>query len=203
MPRRFRGSKNISRPRSKRYPARTLTVFCEGRVTEREYIRDLARHVRASSVTVAPARGDPQRLVESARAFKEDPANGLRAEDLVWCVFDADDHARLAPALDLARAANLSVALSNPSFELWALLHFADQTAYIERRAVRRELKRFVPKYGKRLPLARLLPGQDDAVARAQALEARHVANGLPAYENPSSSAWELVETIGRLRTAP
>jgi hypothetical protein len=47
----------------------------------------------------------------------------------VWCVFDCDEHARLKPAIDQATALELSLAVSNPCFDLWFLLHFQDQRA--------------------------------------------------------------------------
>jgi hypothetical protein len=198
-----RGARRAERRRPFRAPAPTLLVFCEGKVTERQYINDLARHLRATSVSVSREHGDPKHLVEFAVAERRARRRGREARDSIWCVFDADDHERLTEALVQARDNNLPVALSNPCFELWVLLHFEDQTAFIERAPLRARVQEFIPGYDKLLPFDVLLPGEDDAMARAEALSQRHVGNGSPEHENPSSGVWRLVADIASVRTAP
>jgi hypothetical protein len=173
-------------------------VYCEGKVTERGYINDLARHVRATSVTVASEHGDPKYLVERAAAQKK-ATKSADPKDSIWCVFDADDHLRLAEALKQAKDNGIPVALSNPCFELWVLLHYDDHRAYIERAALRAKVKTHLPKYDKAVPFAELHPSCDQASARAVALHDMHEGNGSVRHENPSTSVWELVEAIVRL----
>jgi RloB-like protein len=205
-PQRLRGSTRIERRRPFRPAAKTLLVFCEGAVTERQYVYGLAKYLGAGSVSVSLERGDPKRLVEFAVAEKRaGRRRGSDAADLVWCLFDADDHTRLAEALVQARDNELSVALSNPSFELWLLLHFADQTAYIDRHDARREVENHVPRYSdrKEVPFELLIPGHSEAALRAELLEKRHRDNGSPTTENPSSGVWRFVAEVASLRTAP
>ena len=69
--------------------------------------------------------------------------------DQVWCVFDRDDHPHFDEAIKMARDNGLDLAVSNPSMELWLLLHFRDNPGMQHRREVRRMLKEHVPKYDK------------------------------------------------------
>jgi hypothetical protein len=50
--------------------------------------------------------------------------------DEVWCVFDVDEHPKLAEARDQANANGIQLAVSNPCFELWLLLHFQEHRAH-------------------------------------------------------------------------
>ncbi len=59
-----------------------------------------------------------------------------RAHDEVWCVFDCDDHPDLPQTMALLRDHGIGIASSNSCFDLWILLHAADQRAHIDRRAV-------------------------------------------------------------------
>lgn len=202
----LRGSARAARRGAYLAPAPTLLVYCEGEVTEHRYINELARHLRATSVAVAREHGDPKYLVECAVTEKRRRRSGREAGDQLWCVFDVDDHERLRPALIQARDNEIGVALSNPCFELWALLHFQEQTAYIDRDPVRRKLQDHIPTYSrdnKVLPFADLVPRQDEAVRKAKALREMHVRNGSPEDANPSTSVWALVDAMSALRTAP
>lgn len=53
---------------------------------------------------------------------------------MVWCVFDRDDNtnAMLSKARQTAIKEGYQIAFSNPSFEVWFLLHFNNQTTPVE-----------------------------------------------------------------------
>jgi hypothetical protein len=111
-------------------------------------------------------------------------------------VCDVDDHRRLAAAKDQARAQRIELAISNPSFELWALLHFQDQTAWIHRDTVRAKLKNHIPGYKKELPFEQLERSYQKACERAATLDKRHARNGVEG-ENPST---QVVRLCGLIR---
>jgi len=117
--------------------------------------------------------------------------------DEVWCVFDVDEHppARLQEARLQASADGIYLAVSNPCFELWALLHFQDQMAHIERGDARRHLQRHVVGYGKALPFKLLYPAYEKAVQRAQELDRRREDADDPGG-NPSTGVYRLTERI-------
>ena len=90
------------------------------------------------------------------------------------------------PGAVQADANGIKLAISNPSFELWLLLHFQEQQAYIERNEAHTACKAHMPRYVKRAPYQLLAPRYDTALTRAQALWARHERDGQPGA-NPST----------------
>jgi hypothetical protein len=67
-------------------------------------------------------------VVQQAIAEKEKAAARREEFDEVWCVFDverADQPEQLTKARTLAEKHGILLALSNPSFEVWLLAHFA------------------------------------------------------------------------------
>ena len=73
--------------------------------------------------------------------------------DEIWCVFDTDAHENLPHAIEEARQSGIAVAVSNPCFELWLVLHVREQTAYIDRHDVQRLSNDLGLSDGKRMPL--------------------------------------------------
>jgi hypothetical protein len=179
-------------------------VCVEGTRTEDLYLTHWKRIHRATiSVDVDTTKTAPLSVVRHAIELKDrERSRGSRrrheAHDEIWCMFDVDEHPNLDEALSLARAHDIRVALSNPCVELWFLLHFKEQSAFIDRHEVQRACERLLG-CGKVLSSAALydLHGRhDEAVARAQALTKRHEAAGSRSDENPSSNVWELIDRI-------
>lgn len=115
--------------------------------------------------------------------------------DAVWVVFDVDDHPNLTEALELAERENLRIALSNPCFELWALLHFEDHRKHIARKALASRLRAFLEDYEKELDFAKLHEGYANALKRANALDLAAATNGKPRC-NPTTGVHQLTEMI-------
>ena len=119
-------------------PKPTILVVSEGEVTEPEYIDGLWHACRNPRVTVkvAPEHGGPKTLVEHAKEYKEQAraeadreGDDNLAYDWVWCVFDFDEGHHVDDAIAMATACGIHLAISNPCFELWLLLHFRDDPA--------------------------------------------------------------------------
>lgn len=207
MPERGRGrSQELRRRAPRREPRRRILVVCEGGVTEAGYFRDLRAAFRNPLVEVEidDQGGVPKTLVERAAERKRSAEREARSRrdiflryDEVWCVFDVDEHPHLSDARQQARDNGIDLAVSNPCFELWALLHFQNQTSYLERRDARSRLKRHLPHYEKALPFERLRPGYSEAVTRAYELDRRCEADGEPG-RNPSTGVHRLTEQIRR-----
>ncbi len=121
-----------------------------------------------------------------------DRAEGTHDE--VWCVVDVDDF-DLDKAVTTARRLRINLAISNPCFEFWLLLHFeacsAPLTCYGD---VAKRLVKHVPGVSKTaLRFADYESGVESAVTRARK------QNGEPGAEhgsNPSTGVWALVEKI-------
>lgn len=196
---------------AKRPPRRELLVFTEGAVTEEMYIRHWHRRFRDSvNVETHEFHGTPAALVRHAAETKatnerEERRHRGRAHDQVWCVFDIDDHPLLREAIDLATDHGISLAISNPCIELWFLLHFTDQTAYITSQQAQAKAKRYVGG-GKGLDgaaLNLLTASFPLAKQRAIRLEQKHDGDGTRAPGNPSSSVWQIIDAIAEGRREP
>lgn len=185
----------------------SLLVFTEGAVTEEIYLVHQHRRNRLKvNIEINKFHGTPLSLVRAAMKAKKSNEKGQkrkgRAHDEVWCVFDVDEHPNLDEAVAIAHAHGINVAISNPCFELWFLLHFEDQTAFIERDDAQRCAKAYTKSDGKSLSkvaLEELETRYDDAKGRAQALAAKHVGDDTPfPQNNPSSGVWKIVDAIDR-----
>lgn len=181
-----------------------LLVFVEGAVTEEDYLKHWHRRFRRQvNVEIHEFHGTPMALVEraaeeKARNEKAEKRGRGRAHDEVWCVFDVDEHPHLAGALELASRNGIRLAISNPCIELWFLLHFSEQNAYIERSAAQRTAKTHLA-CAKNLTdsaLQKLDAGFEIAKIRAQRLDEKHRGDGTPEPGNPSSGLWRLVDVI-------
>lgn len=143
-------------------------------------------------MTVVQEAARLRREAEEAARLQRD--ENLRWDE-VWCVFDVDDHPKLNEARQVAGASSLLLAVSNPCFELWAVLHFQDQRRHVERDKARATLQKHMPGYGKTLDFEKMHSGYEEAVRRARALDVeaqRHRAHG----RNPTTGVHLLTESI-------
>jgi hypothetical protein len=202
--RKSRAEYSIGRRHPTREPKQRILVVCEGSVTEPKYFKSLAQLSRNPRLHVEVARetGVPLAVVKIACSKRREAEKDAKEQhddnllwDQVWGVFDIDEHPRLDEAKRLAVEYSVQIAVSNPCFELWALLHFRDQRAYIERRHLRAALRMHLPGYEKVLDLKRMHPGYETAVERAKALEREAEEQGC-AGRNPTTGVFRLTEAI-------
>ncbi|HEU4556391.1 MAG TPA: RloB family protein [Longimicrobium sp.] len=106
-----------------------------------------------------------------------------------------DQHARAEAARHLAAKEAIHLAVSNPCFELWLLLHFADHAAHVTASQPGRLLRKHLPRYDKHLRFEDVADGCSDAVRRAGMLERRGSKAG-EAGANPSTGVYRLTERI-------
>ncbi|MFC8415329.1 RloB family protein [Streptomyces coelicoflavus] len=172
-----------------------VLVVCGARNTEPTYLRGLLASVgnRAVAVKIRICDDDPVSVVRHA-IRQRDMARGHFHH--VWCVLDVDEFAHLDEALRLAIDEDVEVALSNPCFELWLLLHFRDHRANISGYGqAKQHLAAHHPNYSKaarEFGFDRYRDGWPAAVERARKL----ARPGEEAKANPSSSMWRLVEEV-------
>jgi hypothetical protein len=198
---------DLRRRKPFREPRPRVLVCCEGKVTEPGYFNGLKREGQNHllDIEVRPGGSNPKTLVDFAVERKKNADILARRQqddnlryDEVWCVFDVDAHDHVADAKQKAAANRIQLAISNPCFELWLLLHFQDQNAHIERDEVQSICRRHLPRYDKEVPWANVFPLYQGAVKRAQALECWQETRGC-AGENPSTGVHQLTERIMEL----
>ena len=114
-------------------------------------------------------------------------------------MFDVDEHPEIKQSVNRARQKGVKVAVSNPCFELWLVLHNQDQTAYIHRNKVQKLAEELGLIKGKRIDESssdHLMEKYEDARRRAKELDRWHEGNGSPPRSNPSTGVWRLVDSI-------
>lgn len=185
-------------------PKRTFLLFCEGEVTEPEYFEACRRWFRNPrvQVKVAGEHGEPLGLVRRAIRERDDARRRARAEgdenlayDEVWCISDVDRHHHLNDARQLAAARGIELAVTNPCFELWVLLHFRDSPGARSTAELPSLLAAHLPGYEKHLDADKVLAGYEAARVRAERMERDAAAMGEPG-RNPSTTVHHLTERI-------
>lgn len=197
--RRLRGAEELT-------PARRILVVCEGKLTEPRYLRAFTDERKSPTVKVETvgAAGDPVTLVEKATELRDKAAAEARrrrdsflAYDEVWCCFDVDMFgARVPQARDAANARELKLAMTNPCFELWLILHLRDSPGargHHDMQKVWRELQPDLD--DKDINFAVLSPGYEDAVRRATKL-LDDAASAEEPIRNPVTEVHLLTESI-------
>ena len=181
-----------------------ILLFVEGRRTEAGYFTHYYRIYRHKVIiTISDFKGGPAQLVERAITAKRDEQRqerrgGGKAHDEIWCVFDVDEHPGREEAMQRAVGHGIEVVVSNPCLELWFVLHFADQTAYLDSRQAGRRAEQLLH-CGKTLTndaLESLVSRYEHAMKRAKRLDEKHFKDGSPKRSNPSSDVWRLIERI-------
>ena len=196
-------ARRITRRHANRPLAARIVVATEGVVTEPEYLKLFNRFHGHQSVRVVAigVGGDPRAVVERAiDESKELKNDRLARRDSIWAMFDRDIHARFDEAIDLARGNNVSLAISNPCFELWGILHYQEQHAPLNRHECQRKLGELCPDFnagaGKafddRNAIEQLYSA---AVERAEISVQRRDEEGTPGG-NPSTTVHMLTEYI-------
>ncbi|MCX4248033.1 RloB family protein [Paraliomyxa miuraensis] len=196
--------RRAARGEPRRRPHKRFLVLCEGKNTEPQYIKGFKRWCRNPlvDVEIAPDHGVPRTLVERARDLAKEAKERARREqddnlsyDEVWCVFDRDEHPHVDDACQMARDNDIEIALSNPCFELWLLLHFRESPGLQNRWDVVRMLKKFVPGYDKHVDFDVYASGYEAAVVRARRLDEAARTDG-EEDRNPTTGVHRMTESI-------
>jgi hypothetical protein len=140
--------------------------------------------------------------VEIAKQYREAAAAEAARErddnlafDSVWCVFDIDVHPHVGEAKEMARDNGIDLAVSNPCFELWLLLHFRDNPGMQDRGKLGKMLTEFVPEYDKHVDYATYAAGYAQAVARSARMD-QAAENDGESGRNPTTGVYRLTEVI-------
>jgi len=144
------GKAPFGRNEPSRIPAKSILIVCEGKNTETIYFKLIQEKKAASTVTietVGKGENDAKNLAAHAVKLKQEREQRAKRRELsprepakydeIWIVFDADCYLenpsnkfhKLTDGLAFAKKEKIKVALSNPCFEFWLLLHLAYTTA--------------------------------------------------------------------------
>ena len=190
--------------RRKRNPV--VYLICEGSETEIRYFKKFrSRECNIDIVPIPSQYKSADKLVQKARATIGYSPYYPDGVDMIWWVFDRDDNtnAMLSKAKQVAIKEGYQIAFSNPSFEVWFLLHFNNQTTPVENCETAIKLlkkKGRLEQYEKNKEVyEQLKPLQEAAIDRAKkrvaALQAEHTEI-LSRESNPVTTVAELVEYL-------
>ena len=121
---------SYARKSQKRIPRR-IYIFTEGSKTEPKYFREFIQYYKISQAHVKVIGRDttassPKSVIEAMDYYKK--SNPVKTKNDIYCmVIDTDRWGKnLKEAVDDAHQRRYLVALSNPCFEIWLLMHFQD-----------------------------------------------------------------------------
>lgn len=174
-----------------------ILIVCEGRVTEPEYINliRIKEKINLVQIIIDHEGGTPKTLVDRAVSEKRLNKSAFGKDDEIWCVFDIDEHPLITEAKQKAAANGIKLAISNPCFEFWLLLHFVYHSAPISRHDARRECETRMDGYQKHIPGDTLFPLLATAFENAQRL-AKWQESRQTVGENPSTDVYKLIERL-------
>lgn len=144
--------KRFTRPLGNRRYGKRFVLATEGERTEPQYFNQFDRQPSNISVFCVrkPAGNAPQQVLR--RMVNHLEQEDLRHGDEAWLIVDKDHWSdeQLGELHRWACAApNWHLALSNPKFEYWLLLHFENGVGIGSARDCEQRLRRYLPDYRK------------------------------------------------------
>jgi hypothetical protein len=189
---------------------RQIFIAVEGRKTEEQYFA-IFRHnpsesaVKFNIVIIKPDydRSAPQHVLEKLKdelAKKE-----ILENDEVWLMVDVDhwtkpNHIKNTDrVLQEATQLRYNLALSNPCFECWLIMHHAEPPRLKKQTSLSNDYKKHLATLiggydGSKLDVTKFKPYVSIAITRAKRLDSQPTGR-IPPY--PGSHVYKLVEKIG------
>lgn len=120
--------------------------------------------------------------------------------DECWCLFDVEwpkHHPNLNSAIALAKGKSINLAISNPCFEIWLILHHQSFDRFSDTGQAESLSRKLDKRAGKSIDASSYMPLRKEAAQRASRLEARHVRDGTPfPHDNPSSGMHSFLRAL-------
>jgi hypothetical protein len=183
-------------------------MICEGEKTEPIYFNKYKKW--GCNLTIETPKNkytDPVGLAKFAKEYIKKGNKGekvkldLKKGDKIWCVFDCDENPneKISEACKIA-GKDVIICLSNPSFELWYLLHFVPILSKLWRSEAEERLKEYISDYDKNKDVYDLLEEKRPvAIKNAKNLNKMHEKSGtklICVESNPSTQVYAIVEEI-------
>lgn len=142
----------VDQPYGKRYedqehtiePFKKVFIACEGEQTEYKYFQGVMKYRSELSISpfieMVPIRHDPLtgsnplQIFAEAKQALEGSDHYFPSTDILYLIVDRDMHSFKDYQYDLllskCKEEGFFLAISNPCFELWLLMHYSDLSAY-------------------------------------------------------------------------
>ncbi len=164
--------RKFQRPEAKRNYRKLFVIATEGDKTEPQYFGLFSSQTTTVMVKCLRSRGrsSPPNVLKRMKEYIKD--NKLKNNDEAWLVVDKDQWQddQLIQLHDWSTTqTNYGLAVSNPKFELWLLMHFEDAAGVVTSRECSQRLNQYLPDYDKgRIDVRKLIAGVSAAVERAK-----------------------------------
>ena len=120
----------------------------------------------------------------------------LMGADEAWVVIDYDERPEqmIQSVIDELKdiAKNAHLALSNPNFEFWLLLHFEDGTGVQTKKECNAKLAKYISNYDKNIP-DKVFAHIEKAIARAETIDKR---SNTPWPQKSGTTVYKLVKLL-------
>ena len=192
-----------SRRVAERKTSSVFVIFTEGKVTEPSYFSPLISELNRREnvdISLEGCYSSPSSLVRAATNHKMN--NARETSDLqIWCVFDVespDPHSDLERAMSDAKHNKINLAISNPCFELWLILHHQNQDGPITTKKAKDLRHNLDNSQGSEVSGEVYRSGLPEAMGRAKGLTSKHNRDGNSVPDNnPSSDVYLMLEAMG------
>lgn len=195
-----------------------ILIVTEGSQTEPKYFehyrsRQTNIDIRVIGSRTSGGETDYLSLIRKAVEYQNKNQISVSNGDAIWVVADGDVNynnpdpinakdSLLSKARKLADAKGIHIALSNPCFEFWYLLHFQYTTKFLkDYSAVKNALTAYLPDYEKSGDVYALLSEHTSAaIQNAKRVEQYHLQDGcnqpFGIAVNPFTEIYQLVESL-------
>jgi hypothetical protein len=192
---------SYDRRAGKRPTAMHLLIVCEGAETEPNYFKALRKKLklRMVEIEIKEDAGAPNTIVATAERIAAKRSKEEKFDE-IWCVFDREGEHYNKPfhdAVQKAQALHYQLAISNPAFEYWYILHFERTTrVFQDGKDAKDYLQKHIPDYKENMPVFPFLEEKTSYAISAsrQVLETHPCKEDL--FPNPSTFVYELVEEL-------
>jgi len=207
---RKRNNSSYNRQPGNKKPSEFILIICEGDETEPNYFNSLRYQLKLPTVNIQIIKkaGAPKNIIEKAKEASTNQNKDPKLKkscphgfDSIWCVFDRENpnnNLTFNKAVEDADANNFKLAISNPSFEFWYILHFRETTRQFMggQEAKKYLAENFIPNYNESLDVFNLLFANTQvAITASKKILQNHPVKG-ERFPNPSTTVHELVEKL-------
>lgn len=188
-------TRKFTRTQATRSYNKRFLISTEGDQTEPQYFSMLNKMSKSVVKCLNNLHGSsPLQILKVIKEYIK--KKGLGKNDEAWLVVDRDkwEFGDLNELVKWSKEKeNYNLALSNPKFEYWLLLHFEEGKKISSSKNCSERLKKYLPNYNKEIQVGKIKPGILEAISRAQK---KDTPKCLTWPEHTGTTVYRLVEKI-------
>ena len=182
-----KGKRSLKRPSPKRELEKVYVVATEGEKTEKIYFEffngvEYRKKIQVKVLPTKKGKSSPKAVIKRLQDYAQ--KTRLKPKDEFWVVIDDDERPKeqlQAVANECKQKDNYFLAISNPCFELWLILHQENPKTPDNVHLCEQELTRLLgQKYNKSdYDLRKLIPHIETAIRHAKRLDTEEIPSSV------------------------